>query len=86
MACKIDFISPVLWITYIEKADYLSYIILEIQSSLCCLEYSYAEVKKKQLSRKTVFILQQNQRQKNLNDNWKKMLSIQNSSLLITKP
>lgn len=57
MAYKIDFIRPVLCITYIEKADYLSYIILEIQSSLCCLEYSNAEVKKKQLSRKRLAFL-----------------------------
>lgn len=56
MTYKTDFIRPVLWITYIEKTDYLSYIILEIQSSLCCLEYSYAEVKKKQLSRKRLLL------------------------------
>lgn len=73
MTYKIDFIRPVLWITYIEKADYLSYIILEIQAVFEPWN-SYAEVEKKELSKKDYcsFILQQNQRQKILNDNWKK--------------
>lgn len=76
---------------YRESRLFVLYIILENQSSLCCLEYRYVEIKKEQNYQEQdycFFILKQNQSQKKLNDmttGKKKTLPIQNSSLLTVK-